>query len=255
MQIAVVTGGAKGMGRSYSIGLARAGFHVIAVDIDKIALTGLEEKAGSARLSVECRVMDVTDEGGVESGMAEILDCHGRIDVLVNNAGGAVANSRLEQLSLEDWQANLHLNLTSQFLCIRAVLPAMTSAQAGSIINIASTSVASGTTAALYVGEKPANLVAYVAAKGGVIAMTRALARELGSDGIRVNAVSPGFTPTDRVKANFSSRAIDRMVDDQAFKRAQRPDDTIGSVVFLASQESRFITGQNFSVDGGGSMG
>ncbi len=255
MQIAVVTGGANGMGRAYSIGLARAGFRVIAADIDEAALATLAVEARGENLAIEPMVMNVVNEADVNSGMQNILNRHNQIDVLVNNAGGAVANCRLAEMSLEQWQAHMTLNLTSQFLCIRAVLPSMSRRQRGSIINIASTSVSSGTTAALYVSDRPANLVAYVAAKGAVVAMTRTLARELGSDGIRVNAVSPGFTPTERVRATIAPEAITRMVDDQAFKRPQQPNDTVGAVVFLASPASRFMTGQNLSVDGGGSMG
>lgn len=253
--VAVVTGAAAGMGRAHAGGLAAAGFRVVALDRDAAGLSGLAATLGSDGAGLVTLEADVTDEQSVAEAFGAALAETGRIDVLVNNAGAALAAKPLKDTSLGEWEADIRLNLTGQFLCIRAALPAMLERGAGSIINVATTSAFSGITAALHRSEGAANFVPYVAAKGGVIGMTRALARELGASGIRVNAVAPGFTPTPRVKAAFPAEAIARMVDDQAFKRVQDAQDVVGAVVFLASPGAGAITGQVIRVDCGGSMG
>lgn len=252
-RVAVVTGAAAGMGKAYVGGLVGAGFNVFALDRDETGLATLGETFAGATPPVRTVAADVTDEAGVAAAFQGIIDAAGRVDVLVNNAGAAVAAKSFAETTLADWDADLRLNLTGQFLAVRAVLPSMVAAGAGSIINIATTSVFTGITAQLH--RTGANFVPYVAAKGGVVAMTRALAREVGDAGVRVNAVAPGFTPTPRVQAIFPQEAIDRMVDDLAIKRVQAPHDAVGAVLFLASEGAGFITGQVIRVDGGGSMG
>jgi 3-oxoacyl-[acyl-carrier protein] reductase len=255
LPVAVVTGAASGMGRAHAEGLAAAGFAIIALDRDGEGLQKLEHWMIAKGASIVIREMDVVNESAVSETFNSLIDVSGSVDVLVNNAGAALAQKALVETELADWEADIRLNLTGQFLCIRAVLPAMMQANAGCIINIVTSSAFSGITAALYRSEGQANLVPYVAAKAGVIGMTRALAREVGKHGIRVNAIAPGFTPTERVKQVFPEQAIARMVDDQAIKSVQQPGDVTGAVIFLASQAGLAITGQVLRVDYGGSMG
>jgi NAD(P)-dependent dehydrogenase (short-subunit alcohol dehydrogenase family) len=254
-RVALVTGGAQGMGRSHVLGLARAGFTVVALDRDATAGRTAEAAARAESLEVHACVADACDEAAVGDAVRGVRERFGRVDVLVNNAGGALSGKALAETTMAEWDDTLRLNLTSQFLCIRAVVPLMIVQGGGRIINIASASVFSGITASLYRGDEGANLVPYVAAKGGVFGLTTALARELGRGNITVNAVAPGFTPTERVRARFPAEAIDRMVADQALQRVQEADDATGAVVFLASDGGAFVTGQVIRVDGGASMG
>ena len=194
---------------------------------------------------------DVTREDEVAQAIALVeRDCGG-VDVLVNNAGGGITTAPLLSVSLADFEATLRLNLTSQFLCIRAVLDGMMARRRGRIINITSGSFFTGTTAALF-REPLSNMVPYVASKGGVIGLTRALAREVGPWNIAVNAVAPGFYDDRRDRGCLISRpAIERVVQAQAFARPQQADDASGAVVFLAGPGAAFITGQVIHVDGG----
>ena len=246
-RVAVVTGGARGMGHSHVLGLAGAGYSVVVLDTQSASDSALEQ-AG-----VSCMIADVGEEDAVKATFSAILARHGRIDVLVNNAGGALSGAACEDHSLDEWERTLRLNLTGPFLCIRAALPAMKLQRSGRIINVATASVFSGITGALY--RDGANLVPYVAAKGGLVGLTTSLARELGQWNITVNAIAPGFTPTPRVRESFPQAAMERMVEDQALRRMLEPNDATGAILFLASDGAAMMTGQVLRIDGGSAMG
>jgi 3-oxoacyl-[acyl-carrier protein] reductase len=247
-RIAIVTGGGNGMGREYCRALAAEGAAVIVADIDDDAAAAVAQSIGGAPLH-----LDITDEASVAAGVRSVIKRHGRIDILVNNAGGAAGRRALMvETDLATWEANLRLNLTGPFLMSREVIPHMRARGYGKIVNVCSASVFSGIAASLYL-EPPAqqNLVPYVAAKGGVLGLTRALAREVGPDGIRVNAVAPGYTLTERARRTLSAEVPPEVVSRQIFPRPGAPEDPAGTVLFLASPDSDWMTGQTLVVDGG----
>jgi NAD(P)-dependent dehydrogenase (short-subunit alcohol dehydrogenase family) len=175
----------------------------------------------------------------------QTIDRFGRIDVLINNAAifADVVKHRFYDVSLEEWEKTMRVNLTGTFLCCKAVYPQMKKQGKGKIINVSSATFFSGVP----------NFIHYVASKGAIVALTRAMAREAGDDGISVNAVAPGFTISEAVDGNptFPDQSRRGAVESRCFKRDQRPSDLLGTIVFLASEDSDFITGQTIVVDGG----
>ncbi len=249
-KIAVVTGGGNGMGRSYCHTLAGEGATVVVADIDRAAA---ERVAGEIREAAVPLEVDITSEESVTRAIRTVLDRYPVIDILVNNAGGAVGTrALLVDSDLDTWNANLLLNLTGAFLMCREVIPSMRARGYGKIINICSGSVFSGISAALFLAtERRNNLVPYLAAKGGILGLTRALAREVGEWGIRVNAVAPGYTLTERAKRTLAAESPTEVLERQVLRRPGTPEDPAGAVLFLASPDSDFMTGQTICVDGG----
>jgi NAD(P)-dependent dehydrogenase (short-subunit alcohol dehydrogenase family) len=237
MRVALVTGAARGLGQAYARGLAGRGFRVAVADLADVSET--------VRLAGEehCRGFraDVTDPEQIAALLREIESTLGPVDVLVNNVGAFPFIPFLD-LTYDDWRRMQTINLDSVFLMCRAVVPGMVARGYGRIVNIASGTVFKGT----------ANVSAYVAAKAGVIGLTRVLATELGRHGITVNCVAPGLTDTpgaqeytDGLKhesTNLSRRAI---------SRREVPEDVVGAVLFFTSDDSAFVTGQTMLVDGG----
>lgn len=250
-RIAIVTGGGgEGMGRAHCRRIAEAGATVVVADIDRAAATRVADELGGAATAVE---LDASSEDSVRRVVAGVLARHGCVDILVNSAGGAAGRrARLVDTDLATWNANLALNLTSMFLMCREVIPAMRARGYGKIVNIASASVFTGVSAALFLdAEHRHNLVPYLAGKAGVVGLTRALAREVGEWGIRVNAVAPGYVLSERVRRTLLAEVPDALLDRQIFRRAGQPEDPAGAVAFLASPESDFMTGQTLCIDGG----
>jgi NAD(P)-dependent dehydrogenase (short-subunit alcohol dehydrogenase family) len=241
-KVVVITGGAKGIGFAYSQRFIAEGARVVVADIAD-PLDAAEKLASPDRvLGVQT---DVSDARSVRSMVDETLRRFGRVDVLVNNAAvfASLKPQRFDDIPEAEWDRVMAVNVKGMWNCVRAVTPAMRAQGAGRIVNVASAIVAKGT----------AFLLHYVTSKGAVIAMTRALARELGPEGITVNAVAPGLILSDTVQdnpdiTNFQSAAI---MQARSLPRDAFPEDVEGAVVFLASDDSAFMSGQTLIVDGG----
>jgi NAD(P)-dependent dehydrogenase (short-subunit alcohol dehydrogenase family) len=240
---AIVTGAATGIGLAIARRLASDGASVVLADVldVEVAARALRED-GLKATGVKA---DVTDADAVEALVAATLNEFGRIDILVNNAAisGSLRQTAIEDMALEDWRKILDVNATGVFLCCRAVARPMKAQGSGCIVNLASGTAFKGTPFILH----------YVASKGAVISMTRALARELGERSITVNAVAPGYTLTETQMENDEFRASQRdiAVAGRALKRDAFASDIVGAVSFLAGEDARFITGQILAVDGG----
>lgn len=242
-KVAIVTGGAMGIGRAVAEGLLAEGANVVIADRAGAAEAAEAlDNAGNAVLGVAC---DVSSREDTEAMAGAALEAFGRIDVLVNNAGiySSLKTGPFEELDIEEWRRILDVNVIGQAMAARAVVPAMRRQGGGSVVNFSSGTPFKGVPFLLH----------YVASKGAVNAMTKALAKELGGAGIRVNAVAPGFTLSDGVLANSHQMETLRDISRQArvLQRDQHPADIVGAVVFFASGESDFVTGQTLVVDGG----
>src|SRR2546422_1784619 len=241
-KVVIVTGGAKGIGRAYCLGAAAEGARVVVADLadPKPAVKEVEAR-GAQALGVEC---DVSREADTQRLATETLARFGRIDVLVNNAAlyGTLKRRPFMDIPVEEWDRVMSVNLRGLFLCARAVFPAMKAQGKGKIINIASSTFFKGVP----------HYIHYTTSKGGVVGFTRSLARELGEFGIRVNAIAPGFTLSGENEKNISEERKQANVQARMLQRAEVPEDLVGTLVFLASDDSDFITGQTILVDGGG---
>ena len=241
-KVAVITGGAAGIGFAYARRFLAEGARVVVADIaDPGAAVDKLDRAGRA-LGVRTDVSDATSvHAMVEAAQARF----GRIDILVNNVAvfATLTPQRFDEIPEAEWDRVMAVNVKGVWNCARAVVPAMRAQGGGRIVNVASAIVAKGT----------ALLMHYVTSKGAVVAMTRALARELGPDRITVNAVAPGLILSDSVQANPDITAFQEAAVTQArsLKRDAFPDDVEGTVVFLASDDSAFMSGQTLIVDGG----
>ena len=243
-RVALVTGGGSGIGLTLAGGLVSRGCRVVIGDV----AFGQDAEAFLADHPEEVTnaVMDVTDDEKVALAVDKAVQTFGRLDVLINNAGlyTTIRRVPLAELTIAEWEKVFAVNVTGVFRTVKACLPALRDSGAGRVINISSATVFSA----------PPNLLHYVATKGALTAMTRSMARELGSDGITVNAVAPGFTLSSGVldaKMESASAPAERARNARALKRDQMPDDVVGAVCFLAGGESAFITGQTLVVDGG----
>jgi NAD(P)-dependent dehydrogenase (short-subunit alcohol dehydrogenase family) len=242
-QVALVTGAAGGIGAMASRVLAEAGAHVALSDLDGAAADREAERLGQHGLAVSAYEMDVADEAAVSETMAALVAAHGRIDVLVNNAGIAL-RMPAEETTLEAWRKVIDVNLTGVFLCAREAGRHMLAAGRGSIVNIASVM---GHIGGILYGN-----LSYHAAKGGVVNFTRALAVEWADRNVRVNSIAPTWVDTPliaRLKQDPEMvAAIERITP---MGRMARPGDLAGAILYLASPASALVTGHSLAVDGG----
>ncbi len=244
----VVTGAAAGIGRATAIAFAREGARVAAWDVTDSQVDAVVSELKDAGADASFRRVDVTDSAQVNQAVGETVASWGGIDVLVNNAGilrdGLLVKwkegSLAGQMSDEQFEAVVDVNLKGPFLCARAVAPHMIRRGGGVILNASSV-------VGLYGNFGQTN---YVATKAGIIGMTRVWARELGRHGIRVNAVAPGFIATEMVK-QMPAKVLDSMVARAPLGRMGRPEDIANAYVWLASDAASYITGAVLSVDGG----
>jgi NAD(P)-dependent dehydrogenase (short-subunit alcohol dehydrogenase family) len=237
-RVAIVTGGAQGIGRAIAQRLHEEGATVVVADLQG-------HEAAAAELDGLGVRVDVSQEADVKALAEAVLEKYGRIDALVNNAGiySSLVPKPFEQIEVEEWRRVYDVNVLGMFLVTRAVMPAMRAAGYGRIVNIASGTPYKGVPFLLH----------YVTSKGAVVAMTRAVAKEVGADGILVNTVSPGFTMSDGVLANPVQVEKLQEISLQArlVQRDQYPSDSVGAVAFFSSPDADFITGQSLVVDGG----
>jgi NAD(P)-dependent dehydrogenase (short-subunit alcohol dehydrogenase family) len=238
-KVAVVTGGAKGIGRAIAEGLAADGARLVIAD-----LQGAEDAARSFAGGVGIAA-DVASEDDVARLVNETVAQCGGIDILVNNAGlyASLAMRPFEQIPLEEWRRVMDVNVASMFLTCRAVVPAMRERGGGRIVNISSGTPFRGVPYLLH----------YVTSKGAIVAFTRALAKELGKDDVLVNCVAPGFTMSAGVEENpeVIERLRDVSIAARTLQRDQLPEDVAGAVVFLCGPGAGFVTGQTIVIDGG----
>lgn len=247
-KVTIITGAAHGIGKAYARRFAEEGAEVVVADIDEpggeAVSRAIRDRGGSAW----ARATDVRSFGNVQRLVEDTVRKFGRIDVLLNNAAIYVTQDLwkgpVEELAIDEWDRVMEVNLKGVFLCSKAVIPVMKRQKNGKIINIASGTFFSGS----------GNMPHYTTAKGGVVALTRVMARQLGEWGINVNCMTPGSTMSEEAVSDEVLKRRQGSVDRRAFRRIETPEDIVGTALFLASSDSDFITGQLLVVEGGGVM-
>jgi NAD(P)-dependent dehydrogenase (short-subunit alcohol dehydrogenase family) len=238
-RVAIVTGAAQGIGNAIAKGLAADGARIVVADLNR-AEEAAAELEGGVGLTV-----DVADETQVEEMAREVVDRCGRIDILVNNAGlyASLAMRPFTEIPVDEWRRVMDVNVLSMFLACRAVVPHMRERGGGRIVNISSGTPFRGVPFLLH----------YVTSKGAIVALTRALAKELGRDDVLVNCVAPGFTMSDGVREHpeVVEALRDASISARTLQRDEEPEDVVGAVVFLSGPGAAFVTGQTIVIDGG----
>ncbi len=251
-RVAIVTGGAQGIGKAYVSGFSKEGAKVVVADIDLEAAKATAEKVvedGGETLAIRTDVSSLED---TEEMARKTVEHFGRVDILINNAAvfGRVEISRgtpFYELDLDEWDRVIAVNFKGVLLCSRAVFPYMKAQGGGKIINIASSQFFTG-------GIGKVRYAHYIATKGAVVGLTRAFARELGEYNINVNCITPGSTFSEELTDMTALEHRKLAAESRCIKRVEYPEDLAGTAIFLASSDSDFITGQTIIVDGGDVM-
>jgi 3-oxoacyl-[acyl-carrier protein] reductase len=245
-KVAIVTGGGHGIGRAYCLAFGGAGARVVVADIDESAAVKVAKEVNTQTDARSLAVkVDVANETSTQLMVKTILEEFGRLDILVNNAAifATVPMNRggIDSIDPAEWDRMMAVNLKGLFFCCRAVLPTMREQKSGKIVNISSGTALNGSPGRIH----------YVTSKAGVIGFTRTLAREVGDDNINVNAIAPGSTLSEENPSEEILKMRGARLQDRALKRVQLPKDLVGTVLFLCSPLSDFMTGQTVAVDGG----
>lgn len=247
-KVIIVTGGGNGIGRAYCLGIAREGGIPVAGDIEGGAANSVASEiigSGGRALGVEA---DVADLSSCQAMVAETLKTFGRIDGLVNNAAVfmsvPVTRGGFQDIGEEEWDRVMAVNVKGLWLCSRAVVPAMQERQQGSIVNIASNMAYNG----------GGGMMHYVVSKAAVVGFSRVLARELGPYNIRVNTLAPGSTASEPEPTETALEDYERSAAKRILQRIEKPDDVVGTALYLLSELSAFVTGQSILVNGGANL-
>ncbi|UCH09713.1 MAG: 3-oxoacyl-[acyl-carrier-protein] reductase [Fidelibacterota bacterium] len=238
-KVAVVTGAARGIGRSISLALSQAGATIALIDLSADSLQGVHDEITAQGGQASMHACDITDPDMVAATFKDITEQHNALHILVNNAG-ITRDNLLMRLSQEDWEAPIRTNLTGAFNCTRAAVRPMMKQRYGRIINIASVVGMMGN----------AGQANYAASKAGLIGLTKSTAKEFGSRAITANALAPGFITTD-MTAELPESTVQKLTENIPLGRMGKPEDVAPAVVFLASEDAGYITGQILPIDGG----
>jgi 3-oxoacyl-[acyl-carrier protein] reductase len=245
-KVAIITGAGQGIGAVYARKFCVEGAKVVIADNNQEKSEAVVKELTEKGFEAFTLVTDVSDEASTQDLVRTVMEKYGQIDILVNNAAifSTIETKPIEEIDPEEWDGLMRVNLRGLFLCCKAVLPQMKAQKKGKIINVSSATVFMG---------KP-YYIHYVTSKAGVIGFTRALAREVGDWNIQVNCLTPGYTETEVPRGTTTPEQKKAIIGHQCIKRIGTPEDLVGIMVFLASNESDFMSGQTVNVDGGDNL-
>ena len=242
-RVTIITGAGQGLGRAFALATAQEGAKVVIADLNLDKAESVAEEVRAAGGEALAFKTDVTSEESTQELVQQVVRQYGRVDVLVNNAAmfSTIKMKPFDQIPVQEWDTLMAVNVRGVFLCCKAVASYMREQRSGKIINVASIVFDLGR----------ANYLHYVASKGAVIGITRGVASELGDYNVNVNAISPSSVQTEIPRETVTREGALQFAQGQALKRVESPADLVGTVIFLASNDSDFITGQTINVDGG----